>query len=748
MDTRWTKWTAIQAVKILSFILVVALAFIMLNRFVTSILRNDYSGIRFESVFMENEGEQYLFDNRMNRAFWNASVLHFFGSEESILAGNHIEWLGTADSSSLHMRGGSRTYQWTGDIGIYELRAIRDGVDDIEINHGIITQEMILDWERMAISEQLSAFRFALESLKGANGLSFSIQTYSKGTDEPLRAIAMSSDLPDNVNVMDWFRNHRVFFIQVGEDSPESSHVGNFTSFPEWSRNSLLHDGELIFLAFDDAFVSSFVDEFETIRWEYIRDIIIGAAALVLVLAFFAIMLMGAGRRFGCSSCKSLDADQHRPRHIHLLLVDRIFLDLGLAMVMFWIYLVLTIGDDMLGPIIRTSSIEGWNIVIAVVCVAIGVPVLLWLLGLAKRIKAGQVWKHTLVYAFFNLIYRLLKRLAVFMWSGKSHWPKIGVIAFSTFIIFLIVGIIGIMSGSGGVLIIACVVVTLAVSAVIVRYVQVVTALRSGAEKICNGDFSQTIEVEGGDLGSIAESINNIGIGINAAVEERMKSERLKTELITNVSHDIRTPLTSIITYTDLLKHEGLDCEKAPEYLDILIQKSQRLKTLTDELFEAAKAATGNIEVSITELDIVSLINQVMGEMDTAIANSDLDIRFSHPDHLMIKADGRLMWRVMENLLSNVLKYALPSSRVYLAVSHAGTPYVHIEIKNVSAQELNVDPSELTERFKRGDDSRTDGGSGLGLSIVQSFVEAQNGKFEVAIDGDLFKATIWLPAAE
>jgi signal transduction histidine kinase len=284
------------------------------------------------------------------------------------------------------------------------------------------------------------------------------------------------------------------------------------------------------------------------------------------------------------------------------------------------------------------------------------------------------------------------------------------------------------MSGSGGVLIIACVVVTLVVSAVIVRYVQVVTALRSGAEKICNGDFSQTIEVGGGDLGSIAESINNIGIGINAAVEERMKSERLKTELITNVSHDIRTPLTSIITYTDLLKHEGLDCEKAPEYLDILIQKSQRLKTLTDELFEAAKAATGNIEVSITELDIVSLINQVMGEMDTAIANSDLDIRFSHPDHLMIKADGRLMWRVMENLLSNVLKYALPSSRVYLAVSHAGAPYVHIEIKNVSAQELNVDPSELTERFKRGDDSRTDGGSGLGLAIVWDTVRELSGK--------------------
>jgi len=225
-----------------------------------------------------------------------------------------------------------------------------------------------------------------------------------------------------------------------------------------------------------------------------------------------------------------------------------------------------------------------------------------------------------------------------------------------------------------------------------------------------------------------------------------MKSERLKTELITNVSHDIRTPLTSIITYTDLLKHEGLDNEKAPEYLDILMQKSQRLKTLTDELFEAAKAATGNIEVHITELDIVSLINQVLGELDGAIKSSGLDLRVKLPERQFVRADGKLMWRVMENLLSNVFKYSLPGSRVYLDVEIAENSLVRIDIKNISASELNVDPNELTERFKRGDASRADGGSGLGLSIVQSFVGAQGGRFSVSIDGDLFKATVYLAA--
>jgi signal transduction histidine kinase len=204
--------------------------------------------------------------------------------------------------------------------------------------------------------------------------------------------------------------------------------------------------------------------------------------------------------------------------------------------------------------------------------------------------------------------------------------------------------------------------------------------------------------------------------------------------------------LTSIITYTDLLDHEGLDCERAPEYLEVLKQKSLRLKTLTEELFEAAKAATGNIDVNLTELDVVSLINQVLGELDSAVKASGLDLRVKLPEKLLAKADGRLMQRVIENLLSNVFKYSLPGSRVYLDVFLTDYSQVRIDLKNISSQELNFNPSELTERFKRGDESRADGGSGLGLSIVQSFMDAQGGKFEVSIDGDLFKATVLLPS--
>jgi len=280
----------------------------------------------------------------------------------------------------------------------------------------------------------------------------------------------------------------------------------------------------------------------------------------------------------------------------------------------------------------------------------------------------------------------------------------------------------------------------------LLRYARRIYMLEHGARSVSAESGDAPIFAGGGELGSIADSINSISSGINTAVEQRMKSERLKTELITNVSHDIRTPLTSIITYADLLKQEGLDNEKAPEYLDILVQKSQRLKTLTEELFEASKAATGNIDVHITELDIVSLINQVLGELDGAVKSSGLDFRLKLPEHELVRADGKLMWRVMDNLLSNVFKYSLPGSRVYLDVEKSENSYIRIDVKNISARELNVDPGELTERFKRGDDSRVDGGSGLGLSIVQSFVSAQGGRFAISIDGDLFKATVHLPA--
>ncbi|MEG2199868.1 MAG: sensor histidine kinase, partial [Anaerovorax sp.] len=213
------------------------------------------------------------------------------------------------------------------------------------------------------------------------------------------------------------------------------------------------------------------------------------------------------------------------------------------------------------------------------------------------------------------------------------------------------------------------------------------------------------------------------------------------------------TPLTSIITYIDLLKTEGLDYEEAPKYLEILEQKADRLKSLTEDLFEAAKASSGAIPVKLERVDLISLINQGLGELSHGISDAGLTFKInSRQEKYYVNADGQLLWRVVENLIGNVIKYAQENSRVYIDITDQGhkkgSATVLVEIKNISKHELNIAPDELMERFKRGDDARTSEGSGLGLAIAKDLVKLQGGWFEIKIDGDLFKASILLNAYE
>lgn len=219
----------------------------------------------------------------------------------------------------------------------------------------------------------------------------------------------------------------------------------------------------------------------------------------------------------------------------------------------------------------------------------------------------------------------------------------------------------------------------------------------------------------------------------------------MKVELITNVSHDLKTPLTSLIAYIDLLKKEGLSAESAPKYLEVLEQKSERLKTLTDDLFEAVKAASGNVLVNWEVIHVPSLLAQGLGELSDRISAKQLDFRVNtREEQLQVRADGKLLWRAIENVLTNVLKYAVPASRVYVDAVAAGDD-VLLTIKNMSALPLNTPPEELMERFVRGDEARSSEGSGLGLSIAKSLLELQQGTLAIEIDGDLFKVIMKLP---
>lgn len=270
-----------------------------------------------------------------------------------------------------------------------------------------------------------------------------------------------------------------------------------------------------------------------------------------------------------------------------------------------------------------------------------------------------------------------------------------------------------------------------------------------GVKKVKAGDIKYQIKINGsGMMHTLAEDINSLSDGLENAVSEMTKSERLKTELISNVSHDIKTPLTSIITYVDLLKKEDVQPEKAKEYIEVLDQKSQRLKYLTDDLFEAAKASSGAMSMELITLDVGSLVNQGIGEFAEKFEKSSLEVRNNvETERYFVKADGRLLWRVFENMLSNVSKYALAGSRVYIDVLEQKETIVLI-VKNISAYELNISADELMERFTRGDRSRNTEGSGLGLNIAKSLAELQHGAFHVEIDGDLFKAVLTLPKSK
>lgn len=407
-----------------------------------------------------------------------------------------------------------------------------------------------------------------------------------------------------------------------------------------------------------------------------------------------------------------------KDKEIHFHFVDKLYNDLNVIFCFSLISLFVVLLDFLLE--INHQSIIPMIILIAVIGFVL-------ILSLVKHFKNHTLIKHTL---FYQVIYRFAQFIANVYRSGnigiKTVLIVIGypVLIAATFFMFP---------------------VTIGIAAWFAyKKVKEFQTIQDGVAAVKAGNIHHRIHVEGkGEFARLAENVNTITDGLKNAVDNELKSERLKTELITNVSHDIRTPLTSIITYVDLLKQEE-DPGKAKDYVEVLDQKAKRLKGLTDDLFDAAKASSGDIPVQLEKIDVLSLLTQGLGEVADKIEENNLTFKMNHPeDKVYVTADGRLLWRSIENLLSNIFKYTLKGSRVYIDIEDVGEE-IQIAFKNISATELNIKADELMERFKRGDESRTTEGSGLGLSIARSLIELQGGIFSLHIDGDLFKAVIRL----
>lgn len=366
----------------------------------------------------------------------------------------------------------------------------------------------------------------------------------------------------------------------------------------------------------------------------------------------------------------------------------------------------------------------------------------LWyLLSIVVQIKGKTLLKHTFLCWLFKQISKFVKVIKHIYKNLTTIYKVVFVLASFWMLLLTFVAFNYYEHDN---LIVGFFVITIIASIIIMLCAIAFQRVKQGGQKIANGDLEHKIDTKYmfGDIKDFAESLNNINKGLQAAIDDKMKSERFKTELITNVSHDIKTPLTSIVNYVDLIKKENCDNKKINEYVEVLDRQAIRLKKLIEDLVEASKASTGNITVDLAKCNLALLINQAIGEFSEKFEEKDLHIIQSIcSQDVYILADGRRLWRVFDNLLNNIFKYAMSGTRVYIDLVNIDNKAI-VTFRNISEHQINITGEELTERFVRGDRSRNTEGSGLGLSIAKSLTELQNGVFEISADGDLFKAKI------
>lgn len=500
------------------------------------------------------------------------------------------------------------------------------------------------------------------------------------------------------------------------------------------------------FTAFDDFYNSLFL------RY---MDVLIDATVPVFVVSLFFVALC---------SVYLVAAAGHRKCRDEIVLngFDRIPFDIICAVFCLGCMGMIIVLDGVIYSYYSVLQI-GLGIVSCVGC-----PILfsVILMTTATRIKVSGwgMFRNTVIWRLCLAAWRLLKWIWSKFVSGVSYlirhmnlyWKYVGVL-----LLFGLIEFFAAATGSMGAVVLIGVIELLCLCMIVIRALVDMNRLKKGAEELAAGNTDYEIDTSQmmWEFRNHGENLNRIKDGIQVAVEERMKSERMKTELITNVSHDIKTPLTSIISYVDLLKKEKMDNQTALEYVDVLERQSARLKKLIQDLIDASKASTGNLAVHMEETDIRVLLEQAMGEFAEKMEKRTLRTVITYnTDPVTAMADGQHLWRIFQNIINNIAKYAQDNTRVYIDVDgeiaqqdEGGivkrSNLLKVTFKNISKDELNMSGDELMERFVRGDSSRNTEGSGLGLSIARSLAELQGGNLEIIVDGDLFKVVLLLVRA-
>ncbi len=485
-------------------------------------------------------------------------------------------------------------------------------------------------------------------------------------------------------------------------------------------------------------------DRYSPYFWQYMVTAVICVLLYLMLLVVLTVREGSVSNRETGNGKIRLKAEDRIPTEIMLLLAA--------AVVAFFIFS----GSALAGMDLPAAEIiagTGMAPVFAgLAALVISILFSFFYYSFVRRIKARTLWKNSLLKRLFDKTVKT----GVYLYDHSSVVLRILVPALALF--FLNMLLCYVRKGDTDLFTVVLLLTLLADGAAIAfLYKASVDRQRvlEGIKKINAGDMEHKINETSlhGDNLVLAREINSIGEGIRNAVATSMKDERLKADLITNVSHDIKTPLTSIINYVDLIKRENVDDPKIKEYIGILDVKSQRLKQLTDDLVEASKISSGNIVLQWEKINLNELLNQTIGEFSEKFEQKKLTpIVRTRKSGIYIEADSRRIWRVIENLFNNIFKYALAGTRVYIDVeeirTEKGTGQVALSIKNISANPIKVNSDELSERFIRGDESRTTEGSGLGLSIAKNLTEVMKGKFEIIVDGDLFKVVLTFPLLE
>lgn len=428
----------------------------------------------------------------------------------------------------------------------------------------------------------------------------------------------------------------------------------------------------------------------------------------------------------------------HFPEYegVHLTFADKIPLELYLIPVGVVLFGSLYIVSEIIYIDLEARLLQ---YLIFALCAGVSAgAVMLVLMTCSARIKSRRFFKNTIIFGSLIWLFGFLRRLITNRkYATKLKFIFIGVLIydFLCFLLLLVDAFMGLLMFTVG---------NLVVLIAALAYAMGVHKLEEGAKDISEGKTQTVVDNDGlyFGLSKFAGYLNNINDGIQTAVDESLRSERLKTELITNVSHDLKTPLTSIVNYVDILSKEDIQPDSAREYVDVLVRQSQRMKKLIDDLVEASKAQAGAIPVALEKTDMSILLTQATGEYEDRLEANSLKLVVTTPEKpLMALVDGRLMWRVFDNLMGNIVKYAQPDTRVYVSAEELDGK-IQIIFKNISKYELNISSDELMERFVRGDSSRSTEGSGLGLSIAKSLCALNNVDFNIVIDGDLYKAEL------